>query len=64
MRNGRGFYPRDRARHPKATTEAIFDACAKFADTVQQIALRALRVHYYQTAWMKANYPSNSSPHR
>ncbi len=43
---------------PKATTEAIFDACAKFAEygfNKSHSAPYALIT--YQTAWMKANYP-------
>jgi DNA polymerase-3 subunit alpha len=43
---------------PKATTEAIFDACAKFAEYGFNKSHSAPYAFItYQTAWMKANYP-------
>jgi DNA polymerase-3 subunit alpha len=43
---------------PKGTTEAIFDACAKFAEYGFNKSHSAPYAFItYQTAWMKANYP-------
>jgi DNA polymerase-3 subunit alpha len=43
---------------PKATTEAIFDACAKFAEYGFNKSHSAPYAFItYQTAWMKANHP-------
>src|ERR1700710_1366443 len=43
---------------PKGTTEAIFDACAKFAEYGFNKSHSAPYAFItYQTAWLKANYP-------
>ena len=58
-RSARGFSPaRSSAASPRRPTEAIFDACAKFAEYGFNKSHSAPYAFItYQTAWMKANYP-------